>query len=202
MQHFHTKISEGPEGCFRRVPSPRLRGEGQGEGENAARLPPPHARHHQGGPGVGHFADRDFDQRRAAPLQCRGEFAPQLERNFYVPKYKEQRGTNTLENGGGAQKLIGDLQNPRHILVANVFDSRELFLRKQLAFYQEHKQKPQLLTDVARWSLVLWSRLFDWRSALVIVKPDTLIGWHRKGFQRFWRCKSRPGHPSRVRFAN
>jgi hypothetical protein len=26
----------------------------------------------------------------------------------------------------------------------------------------------------------------------VIVKPDTLIGWHRKDFQRFWRCKSRP----------
>ena len=81
--------------------------------------------------------------------------------------------------------------------------AENLFLRKQLAFYQEHKQKPQLLTDVARWSLVLWSRLFDWRSALVIVKPDTLIGWHRKGFQRFWRCKSRlADHPSRVRLAN
>jgi putative transposase len=73
--------------------------------------------------------------------------------------------------------------------------AENLFLRKQLAFYQEHKRKPQLLTDAARWSLVLWSRLFDWRSALVIVKPDTLIGWHRKGFQRFWRCKSRPGRP-------
>ena len=73
--------------------------------------------------------------------------------------------------------------------------AENLFLRKQLAFYQEHKRKPQLLLDAARWSLVLWSRLFDWRSALVIVKPDTLIGWHRKGFKRFWRCKSRPGRP-------
>ena len=73
--------------------------------------------------------------------------------------------------------------------------AENLFLRKQLAFYQERKRKPQLLTDTARWSLLLWSRLFDWRSALVIVKPDTLIGWHRKGFQRFWRCKSRPGRP-------
>ena len=70
-----------------------------------------------------------------------------------------------------------------------------LFLRKQLAFYQEHKRKPQPLTEAARWALVLWSHLLEWRSALVIVKPDTLIGWHRKGFQRFWRCKSRPGRP-------
>ena len=73
--------------------------------------------------------------------------------------------------------------------------AENLFLRKQLAFYQEHKRKPQLLTDAARWSLVLWSRLFDWRSALVIVKPDTLIGWHRKGFKLFWRWRSGVGRP-------
>ena len=34
-----------------------------------------------------------------------GKFALALERNFYVPKYKEKRRTNTLENGCGAQKL-------------------------------------------------------------------------------------------------
>jgi hypothetical protein len=40
------------------------------------------------------------------------------------------------------------------------------------------------------------SRWFPWRDALVIVKPDTLIGWHRKGFGLFWRRKSRPvGRP-------
>src|SRR5690349_18968305 len=74
--------------------------------------------------------------------------------------------------------------------------AENLFLRKQLAYYQEHKLKPQLLTDVARFTLVLWSRMFDWKSALVVVKPDTLIGWHRKGFKLFWRRKSRPGRPS------
>ena len=41
--------------------------------------------------------------------------------------------------------------------------------------------------------LVLWSRLFDWRSALLVVKPATLIGWHRKAFRLFWKWKSRPG---------
>jgi putative transposase len=70
-----------------------------------------------------------------------------------------------------------------------------LFLRKQLAFYQEHQIPPRKLTDAARFSLVLWSRLFNWREALMIVKPETLIGWHRKGFKLFWRWKSRMGRP-------
>jgi transposase InsO family protein len=37
--------------------------------------------------------------------------------------------------------------------------------------------------------------LIDWRAALTIVKPETLIRWHRKGFRLFWRWKSRPGRP-------
>jgi len=43
--------------------------------------------------------------------------------------------------------------------------------------------------------LALLSRLFAWRSALVVVRPDTLIRWHRAGFRLFWRWKSRPGRP-------
>src|SRR5712692_2122730 len=74
--------------------------------------------------------------------------------------------------------------------------AENLFLRKQLAFYREHKVRPRRMTDVARLSLVLLSQLFDWKKALVIVKPDTLIGWHRKGFKLFWRWKSRPGRPA------
>jgi putative transposase len=70
-----------------------------------------------------------------------------------------------------------------------------LFLRKQLAFYQEHQVQPRKLTDAARFSLVLWSQLFNWRAALMMVKPETLIGWHRKGFKLFWRRKSRLGRP-------
>jgi hypothetical protein len=31
--------------------------------------------------------------------------------------------------------------------------------------------------------------------ALVIVKPETLIGWHRRGFKLFWKWKSRVGRP-------
>ena len=45
--------------------------------------------------------------------------------------------------------------------------------------------------------MVALSRFFDWRNALVIVKPATFIKWHREAFQQFWRWKSRRrGRPS------
>jgi hypothetical protein len=43
-----------------------------------------------------------------------------------------------------------------------------LFLRKQLAFYQEHQISPRKLNRAARFSLVLWSRFFNWREALMM----------------------------------
>ena len=41
---------------------------------------------------------------------------------------------------------------------------------------------------------MLWK---DWRSALVIVKPDTVVAWHRKAFCLFWRWKIRRGKAGR-----
>ena len=73
--------------------------------------------------------------------------------------------------------------------------AENLFLRKQLAFYQERAVKPRRLTDAARGALVFWSRWLEWKQALTIVQPETLIGWHRRGFQLFWRWKSKPGRP-------
>jgi hypothetical protein len=65
-----------------------------------------------------------------------------------------------------------------------------LFLRKQLAFYEQRQVQPRRLNDSARFSLILWSRLCNWKQALVIVKPETLIRWHCKGLQLFWKWKS------------
>ena len=70
-----------------------------------------------------------------------------------------------------------------------------LFLRKQLAYYQDHDIRPRRLTDAARLSLVLWSRLFDWKEALTIVTSATFVRWHRKSFKLYWRWKSRGGRP-------
>jgi len=70
-----------------------------------------------------------------------------------------------------------------------------LFLRKQLAYYQDHQIRPRRLTDGARLSLVIWSYFFDWQEALAIVTPATFVRWHRKGFKLYWRWKSRGGRP-------
>jgi hypothetical protein len=73
--------------------------------------------------------------------------------------------------------------------------AENLFLRKQLAFFQEREIRPRRLTNMARLSLVFWSLFFDWKSVLVVVRPATLIGWHRKAFRLFWKWKSRSGRP-------
>ncbi len=40
-------------------------------------------------------------------------------------------------------------------------------------------------------SLTCLSYWFNWQSALTVVRPKTFIGWHRKGFELFWRRKCR-----------
>jgi hypothetical protein len=64
-------------------------------------------------------------------------------------------------------------------------------LRQQLVILQRQVKKPRF-TCCDRWSLLLLaSRLRSWRQALVILKPDTLLRWHRQGFRLFWRFKTR-----------
>ena len=74
--------------------------------------------------------------------------------------------------------------------------AENLFLKKQLALYVERQVKPRRADDATRITLVGLSRIVEWRRLLTIVRPDTLIRWHRKGFRLFWRWKSRgPGRP-------
>src|SRR5262245_15571584 len=74
--------------------------------------------------------------------------------------------------------------------------AENLFLRKQLALFQERKVKPHRADDSTRLMMVILGRLFAWRDALVNVQPNTFLRWHRKGFRLLWRWKSRPvGRP-------
>ena len=50
-------------------------------------------------------------------------------------------------------------------------------------------------------SLWIWLSPPEWRSALIIVKPETVIAWHRKGFRLFWTWKSRCGRSGRPRIS-
>jgi putative transposase len=74
--------------------------------------------------------------------------------------------------------------------------AENVFLRRQLALYQERKARRGRPTPAAKFALVVLSRLFPWTGALATVKPSTFVRWHRAGFRFLWRWKSRsPGRP-------
>jgi len=73
--------------------------------------------------------------------------------------------------------------------------AENLALRRQLGQFLEREKRPKRASNATRLVMVLLSRLFDWKDALVIVKPETLIRWHRQGFKLLWRWKSRGGRP-------
>ena len=67
-----------------------------------------------------------------------------------------------------------------------------LALRHQLQVLQRTRPRRLRLTTVDRWLWVRLSRVWrGWRTTLVIVKPETVIAWHRQGFRLFWTWKSR-----------
>ena len=66
-----------------------------------------------------------------------------------------------------------------------------LALRQQVAVLKRKRARPPLCRlDRLFWTVLraTWSR---WKDALVIVKPETVVGWHRAGFRLYWRWKSR-----------
>jgi transposase InsO family protein len=77
------------------------------------------------------------------------------------------------------------LKSHRELVLEN------LALRQQLAVLKHRTKRPKL-TNADRAFWVLLSRLWtDWQDALILVKPETVIRWHRKGFKLYWTWKSR-----------
>jgi putative transposase len=68
--------------------------------------------------------------------------------------------------------------------------AENLFLRRQLALYIERGVKPRRIDPVTRIGLTVLSRFFHWRDALVVVRPETMMRWHRAGWKLCWRLKS------------
>src|SRR5713226_4522288 len=80
-----------------------------------------------------------------------------------------------------------------------------LALRQQLALLRRQSRRPQFgrldrllwvwLSN--QWAGLLWVWLSNqwagWREALHLVRPETVIRWHRQGFRAFWTWKSRRG---------
>jgi putative transposase len=88
--------------------------------------------------------------------------------------------------------LFGTLLSGRSLVLEN------LALRQQLAVLRRQAPRPRLrVADRLFWVALarLWPR---WREALHLVKPETVIAWHRAGFRLFWRWRSSRGGRPRV----
>ena len=71
-------------------------------------------------------------------------------------------------------------------------------LRHQIGVLERSVRKRPRLTSTDRLLWVSLSRIWrHWRSTLLIVKPETVVAWHRKGFRLFWSWKVGHGQPGR-----
>lgn len=75
-----------------------------------------------------------------------------------------------------------------------------LALRHQIGILQRPGKRPRL-KSVDRGLWVFLSRVYgEWKESLILVKPDTVVGWHKKGFRLYWKRKSRKqGRPRTTR---
>jgi putative transposase len=81
--------------------------------------------------------------------------------------------------------LISLFRNRRNLVLEN------LVLRQQLAVLKRRHPRPNLgLFDKLFWVVVrrFWS---EWKQALIVVTPETVVRWHRTGFRMYWRLISR-----------
>ena len=72
-----------------------------------------------------------------------------------------------------------------------------LALRQQIILLRRRSKRPRF-GDLDRafwvWLSKRWAR---WREVLHVVRPETVIRWHRQGFRAFWNWKSRGGRTGR-----
>src|SRR5664279_4729638 len=79
------------------------------------------------------------------------------------------------------------LFRPRASLAAEI-----LVLRHQINILRRHSPKRQTFSAMDRLIFAGLYRLAPTvLNALAILKPETIIKWHRAGFRSYWRCKSR-----------
>jgi hypothetical protein len=73
--------------------------------------------------------------------------------------------------------------------------AENLFLRRQLALYQESRVTPRHAHHATRITLLWLSPWFDWPQALTVVQPETFKRWRRQGYRLFWPWTPCPGRP-------
>ena len=86
------------------------------------------------------------------------------------------------------------------ILLNRILLLKMVALLQQVAVYKRRQKRPHIKNrDRLFWSLLsqIWQ---NWRSMLIIVKPETVLRWQKKRFREYWRKKSKPG-PGRPRIS-
>ena len=111
--------------------------------------------------------------------------------SFHPIRFTIARMISTL-----LRTLISTLATHRELAFEN------LALRQQIAVLQRSVKRPHLKkSDRLFW--VLLSRIWtDWAEILTIVKPETVIRWHRRGFRLYWTWKSRRNRKGRPAVAS
>ena len=72
-----------------------------------------------------------------------------------------------------------------------------LALRQQVSVLKRKNRRPKL-TKLDRCFWIVVSRIWsDWKNSLLLVKPETVVEWHRRGFRLYWRLKSKAGPAGR-----
>ena len=108
-------------------------------------------------------------------------------------------------------RLMGDLLKLIWCIFIGLFRSRAsleaeiLTLRHQLNVLRRKAPKRLVFSNFDRFIFASLYRIApDILNALVIVKPETVIRWHRAGFRLFWRCRAlaAAGRRSRSKFVN
>ena len=90
--------------------------------------------------------------------------------------------------------IISAAVKPKALLVAE-----NLCLRQQLLVLQRRHPQPRL-RNADRQFWICASRWFtDWRNSLLIVKPETILRWHRRGWRAYWSWRSSAFEPSGFR---
>jgi putative transposase len=83
---------------------------------------------------------------------------------------------------------------PRHKLALEA-----AALRQQLSVFKRKQPRPKL-DPLDRLFWIVLRRLWDgWSEALIVVRPETVVSWHRAGFRRFWRWRTCRALASRMR---
>jgi hypothetical protein len=77
---------------------------------------------------------------------------------------------------------------PKALLIAD-----SLCLRQQLLVLQRRNPRPHLKDADRRFWILAYRWFRGWRTSFLIVKPETVLRWHRRGWRSYWRCRSKRG---------